>query len=108
MRLWADISWNELQRLFSVVICIDESMRIIYAIETVHRYSPEVKDNPALNDVFDILRPGKLQTFSDAVASQESLCLMTATNGRFAVRGPSHHIGERRFKFLASCRRFAV
>ncbi|MCX2980588.1 response regulator [Halieaceae bacterium IMCC14734] len=87
MNDWADIPWDQLQRLFSVVICLDDSMRIVYASETVSRYLPEVKDNPLLCDVFDILRPGKLQTFSDPLASQESLCLMTAISGRFAIRG---------------------
>ena len=83
----ADIHWEELQRLFSVVICFDESMRIIYASDTVHRYLPGVKDNPAMDEVFEVLRPGKLKTFSDALASLDALCLMTATNGRFAIRG---------------------
>jgi signal transduction histidine kinase/CheY-like chemotaxis protein len=83
----ADIPWNELQRLFSVVICFDESMRIIYASDTVHKYLPGVKDNPAMDEVFEVLRPGKLKTFSDALASLDALCLMTATNGRFAIRG---------------------
>ena len=82
-----DIPWNELRRLFSVVICFDESMRIIYSSDTVHRYLPGVKDNPAMEEVFEVLRPGKLKTFSDALASLDSLCLMTATNGRFAIRG---------------------
>ena len=84
---WADIPWYELQRLFSVVICIDESMQIIYASDTVHRYLPEVENKPRLNQVFEVLRPGKLNTFADAIAAMDSLCLMTATSGRFAVRG---------------------
>ena len=83
----ADIPWSELQRLFSVVIYFDESMRIIYASDTVQRYLPEVKDSPALGEVFQVLRPGKLETFSDALSSLDSLCLMTAKNGRFAIRG---------------------
>ena len=83
----ADIPWNDLKRLFSVVICFDESMRIIYASDTVHKYLPEVKDGPVIDEVFAVLRPGKLKTFSDALASLDSLCLMTATNGRFAIRG---------------------
>ena len=87
MNEWADISWSALQRLFSVVICLDESMRIIYASETVHNCLPEVKDKPLLRDAFNVLRPSKLNTFSDAISSLEALCLMTAVNGRFAIRG---------------------
>jgi len=87
MSKWADIPWNKLQGLFSVVICLDESMRIIHASDTVHRYLPEVKNKPLLNDIFEVLRPGKLQTFSEASAAQKSLCLLTAANHRFAIRG---------------------
>ena len=83
----ADLPSSELQRLFSVVIYFDESMRIIYASDTVQRHLPEVKDSPVLGEIFQVLRPGKLETFSDALASLESLCLMTANNGRFAIRG---------------------
>ncbi|MEH6585721.1 MAG: response regulator [Halioglobus sp.] len=82
-----DIVWNEMQRLFSVFISFDESMRIVFASDTVHSYLPEVKNHPRMNEVFNVLRPGKLQTFSDVTDSLESLCLMTAINGRFAVRG---------------------
>lgn len=83
----ADIAWDDLQHLFSVVICFDEAMRVVYASDTVHRYLPEIRSNPLLEDIFEVLRPGKLNTFSDASASMDSLCLMTATTGRFAVRG---------------------
>ena len=87
MKQWADIPWSELHGLFSVVICLDESMRIIYASDTVQRYLPEVQNNPILGEVFEVLRPGKLETFADAGAALNSLCLMTATSGRFAIRG---------------------
>ncbi|MEH6580746.1 MAG: response regulator [Halioglobus sp.] len=83
----ADIPWRELQRLFSVVIYFDESMRIVYASDTVQKYLPEVKGNPLLGEVFQVLRPRGLEVFSDALASFDSLCLMTANNGRFAIRG---------------------
>ena len=87
MSKWADIPWQDLQRLFSVVIGLDEDMRIVYASPTVLRHLPDLENNPRLSDAFNILRPGKLQTFSDAVASQDSLCLLTASTGDFAVRG---------------------
>lgn len=87
MSEWEDLSWSEMRRLFSVVICFDESMRIVFASDTVHHYLPEVKDSPRMSEVFNVLRPGKLQTFSDVTDSLASLCLMTAINGRFAVRG---------------------
>ncbi|MEH6635514.1 MAG: response regulator [Halioglobus sp.] len=87
MSKWADIPWNQLQRLFSVVICLDKAMRIVYASDTVLRYLPDLGNKPLLGEAFSILRPGKLETFAEAVASQDSLCLMTATNLEFAIRG---------------------
>jgi signal transduction histidine kinase/CheY-like chemotaxis protein len=84
---FASIAFGDLQRLFSVVISFDESMRIVYASDTVHTYLPEVKKCPQLNEIFSVLRPGKLETFAHALNSLDSLCLMTAVNGRFAVRG---------------------
>lgn len=87
MSKWADIPWNQLQRLFSVVICLDKAMRIVYASDTALRYLPDLGNKPLLAEAFAILRPGKLETFAEAVASQDSLCLMTATNREFAVRG---------------------
>ncbi|MEH6517204.1 MAG: response regulator [Halioglobus sp.] len=87
MRLREDLPWKEMERLFSVVICFDEAMRIIYASDTVIKYLPEVKDGPKMDEVFNVLRPSRLNTFSDAQASLDSLFLMTATNGRFAIRG---------------------
>ncbi|MEH6559203.1 MAG: response regulator [Oceanicoccus sp.] len=87
MSKWADISWNQLQSLFSTVICVDKTMRIVYASNTVLRYLPDLGNKPLLRETFSILRPGKLETFADAIDSQDSLCLMTATNQKFAVRG---------------------
>ena len=87
MREPLDIRWKDLQSLFSVVMCIDESMNLIYASETLSKCLPETKHKPALLEVFDILRPVSFATFTDGIKALDSLCLLTAKNGKFAIRG---------------------
>lgn len=82
-----DICWADLHSLFSVVMCIDESMNLIYVSETLSKCLPETKHKPRLLEVFDTLRPTSLSTFTDGINALGSLCLLTAKNGRFAIRG---------------------
>ena len=82
-----DISWESLEALFSVVMCIDESMSITYASDTLAKFVPESRNNPRLVDVFRVLRPTSLTTFAEAHASVNSLCLLVAKDGQFAIRG---------------------
>jgi hypothetical protein len=81
------VSWDELLQLFSVVMCIDESMSIIYASETLSKCIPEANTKPLLSELFNVVRPSSLTTFSEGSRSVGSLCLLTAKNNKFAVRG---------------------
>ena len=83
----ASISWEDLHQLFSVILCIDESMTIAYASSTPRKFMPELAGEPRVSDVFEVRRPGSLATFDEALASVHSLCLLTAKSGRFAIRG---------------------
>jgi len=103
MNKWADISWQELQRLFSVVMCIDQDMKIIYASETLKNYLPEIENNLLVSDCFDILRPSDLSTYSEAIKNLNSLCLMTAKNEKFAVRGQLLRTGYDDQEVLCFC-----
>jgi signal transduction histidine kinase/DNA-binding NarL/FixJ family response regulator len=82
-----NIRREDLHSLFSVVMCIDRSMHLIYVSETIRKYLPEIVYKSRLLEVFDILRPAAFATFSDGLNSMDSLCLLTAKNGSFAVRG---------------------
>ena len=82
-----DIRWKDLHSLFSIVMCIDESMTLDYVSETLSKCLPETKNRPKLLEVFDTLRPASLATFSDGLNALDSLCLLTAKNGKFAIRG---------------------
>lgn len=81
------ISWDDLHQLFSVVMCIDESMSIIYASKTLSKCIPEANTKPLLSELFNVVRPSSLTTFSEGSSSVGSLCLLTAKNNKFAVRG---------------------
>lgn len=87
MNKWADISWQELQRLFSVVMCIDQDMKIIYASDTLKNYLPEIEKNSSISDCFEVLRPSAFSTYSEAINHLDSLCLMAAKSEHFAIRG---------------------
>jgi len=82
-----DISWESLEALFSVVMCIDESMSITYASDTLAKFVPQSRNNPRMADVFRVLRPASITTFAEAHASGNSLCLLVAKDGQFAIRG---------------------
>jgi signal transduction histidine kinase/CheY-like chemotaxis protein/HPt (histidine-containing phosphotransfer) domain-containing protein len=82
-----DISWHSLHALFSVVMCIDESMSIIHASETLCKFLPATAENPRVDEIFKVLRPSSFNTFKEATSTANSLCLMTANSGQFAIRG---------------------
>ena len=83
----AAVSWSDLQSLFSIVMCIDESMNIVCCGETLSKFLPETKGKPALADVFNTVRPSSFTHFRDGIDNLDSLCLLTAKNGKFAIRG---------------------
>lgn len=81
------LSWESIRALFSVVMCVDKSMSITFASDTLAKFVPESKNNPKLEDVFRVLRPTSLTTFADAHASANSLCLLVTKDSQFAIRG---------------------
>jgi signal transduction histidine kinase/DNA-binding response OmpR family regulator len=93
MTEWEQRTWDNLHALFSVVLLMDESMQVVHASETALKFMPELGGNPTLNDAFDILRPTSLKSFAEAHACLNSLCLLTAKNRKFAIRGQLISIG---------------
>jgi len=83
----ATLSWEGLHELFTVVMCIDKSMKIVYASDTLGEKMPETLRGPLLSDVFSCLRPVPLETFSQGVRAAGSLCLLVAKSEKFAIRG---------------------
>lgn len=87
----APLSTEDIDNLFSIVMYLDQDMHIAYASRTLQKCMPQTKGNPALGDVFDMIRPSSLNTFREGVASVGSLCLLTAKNNEFAIRGQLIH-----------------
>jgi signal transduction histidine kinase/DNA-binding response OmpR family regulator len=83
----ANFRWSDMHDLFSVIMCIDESMAIVYASETLASFMPQTLKKPKLLEVFDAQRPSALGSFSDGLSKLGSLCLLTAKDGKFAIRG---------------------
>ncbi|MFT4519233.1 MAG: signal transduction histidine kinase/DNA-binding response OmpR family regulator [Halioglobus sp.] len=87
MKMAAPISWDDLNSLFSIVMCIDESMTIVHASETLRKCLPETSSRPTVASVFSALRPAAFSSFQDGLNSLDSLCLLKANNDKFAIRG---------------------
>jgi len=98
-----DINWSDIHSLFSVVMCIDDSMNIIYASDTLSKCLPRTADKPELAEVFDSLRPASLSTFSEGLNSLGALCLLTAKSGEFAIRGQLLHTRYQEQEVLCFC-----
>lgn len=96
-------SWQDIHDLFSVVMCLDESMTIVYASETLSKGLPQTQQGPLLSEVFDSQRPNSLVTFSDGLDSIGTLCLLIAKNGRFAIRGQFIQIDYQGREALCFC-----
>lgn len=91
MKSMARINREDLHSLFSIVMYLDRDMAITYASGTLRKCVPATQEPIALCDVFDFVRPANLDTFQSGLDSVGSLCLLTAKNGSFAIRGQLIH-----------------
>jgi signal transduction histidine kinase len=81
------LEWTQVQKLFSVVLCINKEFEIIFASQTLQKYVPATDNNCRLDTVFDISRPSSVNSYEDVLARMASLYLMTSVDGGFAIRG---------------------
>lgn len=91
MKPTARINGEDIGTLFSVVMYLNKDMEIIYASDTLLKCMPEVAKGKTLDAVFNPVRPAKLAEFSDGINSIGSLCLLTARDEKFAIRGQLIH-----------------
>ena len=87
----ARINGEDIGTLFSVVMYLNQDMEIIYASDTLRKCMPEAGPGRTLDEVFQSVRPAKLASFSDGLNSVGSLCLLTARDEKFAIRGQLIH-----------------
>jgi signal transduction histidine kinase/ActR/RegA family two-component response regulator len=86
-----------LQTLFTSVMLLDHNLCVRYASATLTTYMPELAAEPRLNDAFKPVRPRSLDDYQGALRHGRGLCLLTAANTEFAVRGqllPASYAGQ--------------
>ena len=94
------ILWDRMNKLFTVIMVLDRELNIVRSSDTLRRYLPLVGNSPPLLEMFDIKRPAAVRTFEDMRKNTDSLYLMVARDGRFAVRGQVIDLGKREGEFL--------
>jgi signal transduction histidine kinase/CheY-like chemotaxis protein/HPt (histidine-containing phosphotransfer) domain-containing protein len=77
----------QLKTLFSIVLKLDTGGRILEASETFERHISEFEQGCALLSLFKIVRPATVRSWSDVDGHINSLFLLTAYSGQFAIRG---------------------
>ncbi|MEP4486522.1 MAG: response regulator [Halioglobus sp.] len=81
------VDWEQLQGLFSIVLCIDQAFQIINASDTLKRHVDGLDLQPRLTEAFDISRPSNVTSYESAHEHVDSIFLMLSKDRRFAVRG---------------------
>lgn len=76
-----------LLEVFSSVMLLDQDLRILYSSPTLATYMPELDRRPRFDEVFDLQRPRSMKNFEEGLRHSQSLFLMRAIEGDFAVRG---------------------
>ena len=95
--------FESLLSLFSAVMVIDRKLQIVFASDTLLRHMPHLAESPRLTGAFELQRPRGLQSYEDCLARHDSIYLMVATDGTFAVRGQMVHGTERDRDYLVFC-----
>ncbi len=88
------LPWEQLNSLFSVIMVLDENLRIARSSDTLQRHVPAVSGSPLLTDLFEMKRPTGISSFEQARSQLGALCLMITHGGDFAIRGQLLEVGE--------------
>ncbi|QFU77162.1 response regulator [Halioglobus maricola] len=78
---------EQLQRLFSIVMCVDRDLRIVHASETLQRFVPALEKEAPLFELFKLQRPRSVNDFDTMCEHMDSLFMMQANDDSFAIRG---------------------
>lgn len=97
------IDWPILEKLFSVVVCINDNGQILFASDTVKQHVPEIKIGIIANEVFTLLRPAGAINIKSLREHSHSLFLVKSNNGRFAMRGQMIEIDYEGVPALCLC-----
>lgn len=81
------LSWRELSKLFTAVLCIDDEGRVVYASDLIREYLTDELLGGELFRVFEFQRPRAVRDMSALRDHLGALFLMKARDGSFAARG---------------------
>jgi signal transduction histidine kinase/DNA-binding response OmpR family regulator len=81
------IEIEQLSSLFSIVLQLDGEGRIVRASDTFQRHMPDYEAGVPLFSLLDIVRPATANGWDEALEHLDSLFLLTANTGDFAIRG---------------------
>lgn len=78
---------DQLQRLFSIVMCFDRDLRVVHASDTLRRFMPALEENAPLLELFSLQRPRSVRDFVTMCEHMDALFMMQANDDSFAIRG---------------------
>ncbi|EED31684.1 sensor protein GacS [gamma proteobacterium NOR5-3] len=81
------LSWKQLEKLFTVIMCINDDGEILYSSETPKRHIPTLSEGSRFFDLFKLLRPAGARNVTEVRKHLTSLFLVKSVDERFAMRG---------------------
>lgn len=84
--LWYE-RFDQLASVFSIIMVVDQDLRLLRCSEVLKKYLPQVASAPRLLDVFRLRRPRSVSRYDQLLDRLGSMFLMEATDDSFAVRG---------------------
>ncbi|WOJ92173.1 response regulator [Congregibacter variabilis] len=81
------LSWTQLEKLFTVIMCISDEGEILYSSETPKRYIPTLSEGSQFFELFKLLRPAGARNIAEVRKHLSSLFLVKSVGERFAMRG---------------------
>lgn len=81
------LTWSQLEKLFTVIMCINDEGEILYSSETPKRHIPTLGEGSQFFDHFKLLRPAGARNITEVRKNLTSLFLVKSADERFAMRG---------------------
>ncbi|WP_439105579.1 ATP-binding protein [Congregibacter sp.] len=81
------LAWTQLEKLFTVILCINDDGEIVYSSETPRRHLPALTNGRSFFDIFKLLRPTAARSVPEVREHVTSLFLVKSLDERFAMRG---------------------
>ncbi|MDP5054648.1 MAG: ATP-binding protein, partial [Congregibacter sp.] len=97
------LTWSQLEKLFTVIICINDDGVIVYSSETPKRHFPSLREGARFFELFTCLRPAGARSIDEVRTHLASLFLVKSVSERFAMRGQMVETTWERRNVLCFC-----